>query len=99
MLAGASAKKRPATTGASASSRKSFSTSSRPIPTHAPTHALRVKVNTRATTSAGMMSAGQVRLRRSNSSRAAALQAISISSPEYVIQWPSVPTGRCCSRS
>ena len=47
--------------------------------------ALRVKVSARATTSAGITSAGQVRSRSWKSTRAAAIPATSISSPEYVM--------------
>ena len=55
------------------------------MPTLAPTQALRVKVSARATSSAGITSAGHARSRASNSSRAAAAVAASISRPEYVM--------------
>ena len=52
------------------------------MPTQAPTHALRVKVSASATSSAGITSAGHTRSRVSNSRRAAAAVATSISRPE-----------------
>jgi hypothetical protein len=65
------------------------------MPAHAPTHALRLKVATRAAMSAGRTRSGQVRSRGQNRTRAAATQATSISWPEYVMYIPSAPCGRC----
>ena len=55
------------------------------MPAQAPTQALRLNVRASATTSAGMTSAAHARSSRRNRTRAAALQATSISSPEYVM--------------
>ena len=52
------------------------------MPTHAPTQALRVKVNTSATSSAGRTSAAHARWCFANITRATAAHATSISSPE-----------------
>jgi len=82
MAGGASAKNNPAATGASASRRKSLRIRSTPIPTQAPTHALRENVKATAAARAGMMTAGQIQSFRSNRMRAAAEHSTSISSPE-----------------
>ena len=79
------ARNAPSATGSSASRRKSRNRNISPIPTHAPTQALRVCVRINATTSAGMTIAVHARLCRENSSRATAAHATSISSPEYVM--------------
>ncbi len=83
--AGASAKKIAATTGRTASSRKSLSDNSNAAAAHAPTAALRVKVSATATASAGITSAAHVRSRRPKRTRARATPMTSISSPEYVM--------------
>ena len=75
-------KKIAATTGRTASSRKSFSENSSAAAAQAPTQALREKVSATATTSAGMTSAAQVRSLRPKRMRASAAPITSISSPE-----------------
>ena len=55
------------------------------MPTQTPTHALRVNVSPRATSTAGSTSSGQTRSRLPNSRRAAATHATIISAPEYVM--------------
>jgi hypothetical protein len=72
-------------TGSRTISRKFLSTSSSPIATHVPTHALRPNVMASATTSAGITSAGHIRSRFANTSRAAADAMTSIRMPEYVM--------------
>jgi hypothetical protein len=68
--------------GSSAIRRKFLNTRSSPTATHAPTQALRDNVSPRATTIAGMTSAGQIRSREPNTRRPVAAQATSISTPE-----------------
>ena len=77
--AGAKAMNTAATTGSSATSRKSRISNSRPMPAQAPTQALRLSVTASAATSAGMTSAAQSRSSLRNRMRAAAVQATSIS--------------------
>ena len=79
------AKKAAATMGITGSSRKSFIARSSAATAQAPTHALRVNVSTRATSSAGRIIAGHARFCGSKSSRATAAPTTSSSSPEYVM--------------
>ena len=65
--------------------RKSFIRNSAPMPAQAPTQALRLSVSTRATSTAGSTSAAQTRSRRRNITRATAMQATSMMTPEYVM--------------
>lgn len=81
-LGPAIAKKIAATTGSTATRRKSLSASRTAAPTQAPTHALRVKVTATATASAGMTRIGHNRSRRPNRIRASAQPIASISRPE-----------------
>ena len=55
------------------------------MPAQAPTQALRLSVRTRATSTAGSTSAAQTRSRRRNITRATAMQATSMMTPEYVM--------------
>ena len=79
------AKNTAATIGITGSRRKSFIAKSSAATAQAPTHALRVKVSTSATSSAGSTIAGHARFRGSKSSRATAAPTTSSSSPEYVM--------------
>jgi hypothetical protein len=83
---GANAMSSPSTTGTSAAIRntvrRSRSRNSVPIPAQAPTQALRLSVRTRATSTAGRTSAAQIRSRRRNITRATAMQATSMMTPE-----------------
>ena len=74
--------KTPAATGSSPISRKSRRRSSVPIPAHAPTQALRLNVNASATSSAGMTIADHTRSSCRNITRAAAVHATSMITPE-----------------
>ena len=88
-LVGATRMASATTSGMAASSRRSLSTMRVPTPATRPTQALRVKVSASATISAGITSTVQVREppknvvpSRRKTSRAAAAQATSISTPE-----------------
>ena len=81
---GASTKNNAASTGMTAISRRSFNRSRNAMPAQAPTSALRVNVRPRMTSSAGIISDGQMRS-RVNRMRAAAAHVTSISTPEYVM--------------
>ena len=56
-----------------------------PMPAQAPTQALRLSVRTSATRTAGSTSAAQIRSRRRNMTRATAMHATSMMTPEYVM--------------
>ena len=58
------------------------------MPAQAPTQALRLSVTASAATSAGMTSAAQARSPVRKRMRAAAVQAMSINCPEYVMYMP-----------
>jgi hypothetical protein len=79
---GATANSTATNSGSRIVSRRSFNASSSAMATDAPIQALRPSVSARATTSAGITSAGQVRACRPKMRRAAAAQMTSISSPE-----------------
>ena len=77
---------KPITTSSNAAirntDRRSLRRNSVPIPAHAPTQAFRLRVSMRATRTAGRTSAAQIRSRRRNMTRATAMHATSMMTPE-----------------
>jgi hypothetical protein len=82
MLAGAIRNTSTASTGATIISRQFFSPSRQVTATNSPIQALRASVAISATSSAGTATAGHSHSFLSNSSRATAAHATSISTPE-----------------